>query len=175
MCLRPATVYGVNFVALFTRIKCIWIASFYCCRACWLNVVLKAKIGMQTCVLSILTHWPLKDVALISKVYKYIVQNSSKGIRCENVLGWMPQSLTNESATLVQAWRHQAIIWTNVNPNLWHQIYGVTRPQCFYVTLSHNYPLCRGQLHYVQLLYTAFVIVLKILNTITSCEYRSIC
>ena len=112
-----------------------------------------------------------------SIIFKYIIQNSSKGTRCEIVLGWMPQGLTNENATFVQAWRHQAIIWTNVDSNLWNHIYGVTRQswQCVYVTFSQNYPLCCGQLHYVQLLYTAFVVVLQILDTISSCEYRRIC
>ena len=75
-----------------------------------------------------LTHWPLRDVAIISKV---LSMNSCCGLRSWALaLRWMPLNLfDDEKSTLVQvmAWCHQAAShfssqWHYVDPDLCHDM-----------------------------------------------------
>ena len=80
-----------------------------------------------------LTHWPLGDLNMI---LKNVIFNLALLIGIlksyDNVLRWMPQDLTNDKSTLVQAmalWRQATSHYLN---QCWPRSptpYGVTRPQ----------------------------------------------
>ena len=50
-------------------------------------------------------------------IFKQILVIDGWGISCEFALIWMSLDFTDDQSTLV-AWRHQAITWANVDPDL---------------------------------------------------------
>ena len=108
--------------------------AFFCFKILWLFMISNTYFWSDAIVqisdnilLYIETIWKLTDVAVIFKsiICKFLIQNSSLGIRCEIALRWMPQNGTNEKSTLVQvmAWcHHKNITWANVDPDLCRHI-----------------------------------------------------
>ena len=75
-------------------------------------------------------YWPILPWEFKSMFFRLTMQNSSLDIRCEIVLRWLTQNLTNDKSTLVQvmAWCHQAT--SHYLNHCWPRSmspYGVTR------------------------------------------------
>ena len=98
-------------------------------------VMLSMRRGCYGLVaINYLTHWPLRDTAVIWKrIFPIIVENCSWGTRCKIDPWWMPENLPNGKSALVQvmAWWGQAA--SHYLSQWWPRSmspYGVTRPQC---------------------------------------------
>ena len=91
-----------------------------------------------------LTHWPLRDLNVILKIFNLALLIGIFKSYYDNVLRWMAQNLVGDKSTLVQvmAWCHQA---TGHNLNqCWPRSpmpYGVTRPHW----VKNNGNSCRSK------------------------------
>ena len=85
-------------------------------------------------LLWVLTHWPPEKFEWNFRhvIFKRILVLDGWGISCEIAIIWISLDFTDDQSTLVQqvniAWRHQAITWANVDPDLC----------CHMVSLGHN-------------------------------------